>query len=277
MISRTPVGVLLLASLASATPAFATLDLGPARNYSVVATGTKLSLNSGPNAGNFLLGQSVQAAFAGGGGGAIAGTLSYDNTVTGTNTFTQLNTPPTTVLVPTATTLAVQTAANNVSTYAQSLTPTQTFAALSGTMVINSNGGLNVISVTGNSNNPTLTINGNVNDFFVFNLSGNLSTNRTMTLTGGLDPTRVLWNFLGTSGNVFQTSGGNSVVGTFLATRGGNFQFSNLVLSGALINTAGEVAIVSGSRVVTNLSLVPEPGALGVLAPALLALARRRR
>jgi hypothetical protein len=40
-------------------------------------------------------------------------------------------------------------------------------------------------------------------------------------------------------------------IGTYLATDGGQFQFSNLNLDGQLINTAGNVQFVSGAQIPT--------------------------
>src|ERR1700761_5544609 len=73
-----------------------TLNLGTLTNYALVdlGTGDTISVNSGPISGNVLLGGGVKAAFSGGNNGQITGTLYYDNTVTGTNTFSQLNTAP---------------------------------------------------------------------------------------------------------------------------------------------------------------------------------------
>jgi hypothetical protein len=45
------------------------------------------------------------------------------------------------------------------------------------------------------------------------------------------------------------TSGGDVLFGTFLATHGGDFQFSELDLTGQLINTAGHIQFVSGSTI----------------------------
>lgn len=47
--------------------------------------------------------------------------------------------------------------------------------------------------------------------------------------------------------------------GTYLATRGGDFQFSELNLTGQLINTTSRIQYVSGSRQ-TYTPAVPEPG-----------------
>lgn len=256
--SRTLAVVAVLAVVATAAPQARAgmLDLGTANDYSVVALGNgdTIHLNSGPNAGDFLIGNGITAAFSGGGNGSIAGTLFYDNTTLGTNTFNQLQTPPTTQLVNTSVTALAKSEAEAVSLYAQSLTPTQAMAS-----TLTGNGGLNVINFTNFSGG--LTLNGTANDVFVFNVSGNYNTNQKMVLNG-VDPSHILFNFLGTSGNVFQTAGGDLSYGTYLATRGGNFQFSNLNLNGELINTAGDVAIVSGSKVINHIPFVPEPSSV---------------
>jgi len=116
---------------------------------------------------------------------------------------------------------------------------------------------LNVISV-GSVQNATLTINGSANDFFVFNVSGAIQTNHVMTLTGGVPASHILWNLIGT-GTVLQTSGGDVLVGTFLATNGGQFQFSELQLTGALINTGGNIQLVSGNHTLTQAGFTPPP------------------
>lgn len=267
-------GVVVISSLATVVGAQVP-DLGLAGNYGVVATGDRIRVNSGPNTGDFLLGQGVNAAFSGGGNGAIVGTLFFDNTVAGTNTFNQLAVNPSTISVSTSLTLQAQNDAIAASVAAEALVATQTFGSLSGTVTINGNGGLNVIHIASLSN-ATVTLNGSTNDIFVFNVAGNFSTNRTFSLNGGIAPDALLFNLLGSSGNIFQTSGGNQLFGTFLSTRGGDFNFSNLNLTGALINTAGEIGIVSGSRV-NYVGFVPTPGTAGVLGLASLLACRRRR
>ena len=165
----------------------------------------------------------------------------------------------------------VQTCALPISTLsstAAALTPTQTFTTISGTQTITGNGGLNVIKVTSLSN-PTLTISGGPNDIFVINVSGSFSTNRPMTLVG-VTASQILWNLTGT-GTVLQTSGGNVLYGIFLATNGGDFQFSSLMLTGALINTGGNIQWVSNSRMlgfdpfIVPQEEVPEPGISSLL------------
>jgi len=60
--------------------------------------------------------------------------------------------------------------------------------------------------------------------------------------------------------------------GTFLATDGGAFQFSNLDLTGELSNTGGNIQLVSGSQVPTfvpftpPIPTVPEPSTWAMMA-----------
>jgi hypothetical protein len=267
-----------------AASAATSLDLGAAGGFALVdlASGKTLGLNSGPLAGNVLLGNHVNAAFAGGGGGHITGVLDYDSTVTGTNTFTQLATAPTTATVSTAFTTDAFNAANGVASYIEGLAATQSFGTINSTTTINGNGGLNVIHL-GSLQNALLTLHGGANDMFVFDVSGTFATNQHMALTGGVTADHVIFDFTGASGNVFQTSGGDLLYGTFLATHGGSFQFSNLVLTGALINTGGNVQFVSGSELPTFSSFkapVPEPAAWALMVLGMGALGaelRRRR
>jgi len=280
------VAALSAAVLFAAHPSKAdTLNLGILTNYALVdlGTGDTISVNSGPIAGNVLLGGGVKAAFAGGNNGQITGTLYYDSTVTGTNTFSQLNTAPTTSQVSTSVTSQAFSYAQAASSYAAGLTATQTYTNISSATTFTGNGGLNVIDVS-NIQNAPLTISGNANDTFVINVSGVFNTNRTMTLSGVL-ASQIIFNFTGTSGNVFQTSGGNQLYGTFLAADGGDFQFSELNLTGALINSAGGMQFVSGSKIPTFAAFtggtsnapVPEPSSLALFGAALVAIGGLRR
>jgi hypothetical protein len=162
------------------------------------------------------------------------------------------------VSVPTTQTAASAATAQSVSNYASSLTATQTFGDINNTTTINGNGGLNVINVA-NIHNAALIINGSANDIFVFNVSGQIQTNRVMSLVGGVTASHILWNLTGT-GTVLQTSNGNLMIGTFLATNGGRFQFSQLQLTGELINIGGDVQLVAGNNTLNQAGFVPPLG-----------------
>ena len=271
------------------------LNLGTDTNYALIdlGNGTTLGWNSGPVAGNVLLGNGVTLGASGGGSVTNSGIVYHDSSVVNFNTLNQFgaSTPPSQLVSgPTpasSVTGAALAVANSVAAFAAALTPTQTFTSITSTTTFTGSGGLNVINV-GSIQNAPITISGGANDFFVINVSGSYNTNRPMTLTGGVTADHILWNFTGTSGAVFQTSGGDQTLyGTFLATDGGQFQFSNLGLDGELINTDGDIQLVSGSQIgtqagfVTPLSSTPLPAALPLFATGLGAMGlfgwRRKR
>lgn len=126
---------------------------------------------------------------------------------------------------------------------------------INNTQIIYGNDGLNVINVA-NIQNARLTLSGTASDIFVINVSGGIQTNQAMTLSG-VSASHVLFNLTGKSGKIFQTSGGNVLYGTYLATNGGQFYFSQLNLTGALINTGGDVQAVGGSQIPTSAPFTP--------------------
>src|SRR4029077_5636469 len=233
----------LLIAFPNAAPAAipAGLDLGMDNNYAFIDLGaTTLGWNSGPIAGNVLFGLGLHANLSGGNNGGLTngGVLFHDSSAIISGS---LQNPVTETLVPTTTTQDAATIAQNVSNFASSLAATQSVGTtISGTATHTGNGGLNVIDVA-NITNAKLTLSGNANDFFLFNVSNAVMTNQPMTLSGGVSPSNILFNLTGTwTVAVFQSAGGDVSFGTYLATNGGKFQFSNLNLTGRLINVGGD-------------------------------------
>jgi len=273
--TRTRLTLGIMATLILTPPACASsaLNLGSAANYGLVDLGqnTTLSINSGPLT-SVLVGNSANVHLSGGNNGAIPGGLYTDGTA---NISGSLQNPFTTTTVAPTLTQSAFVSAQSVSSYAAGLAATRTYGNLSNSVTITGNGGLNVIDVASIQNAP-LTITGNSNDVFVFNISGKFQTNQAMTLVG-VSPSQLLFNFTGTSGNVLQTSGGDVLYGTFLAADGGQFQFSELNLTGALINTGGDVQFVSGSKTTFSpFNSVPEPSMLGLVGVGFLSIALYR-
>ncbi len=239
------------------TAGLSSLNLGTDSGYIFIDTGaTHLGWNAYQLDGNVLFGQGLTVQLSGGNDGGLgAGYSVYEDSTV--NVSGSLQNPLTFVTVPTSQTAAAAATAQSVSQSASGLTATQTFSSINNNQTINGNGGLNVIDV-GSIQNANLTINGSANDYFVFNVSGQIQTNQVMTLIGGVTASHILWNLTGT-GTVLQTSGGNVLVGTFLATNGGGFQFSELQLTGELINTGGNIQLVSGNHTLTQAGFTPPP------------------
>ena len=122
--------------------------------------------------------------------------------------------------------------------------------------IIQGNGGLNVINVA-NIKNAPLTLSGTASDIFIINVSGGIQTNQPMTLSGGVSPSHVLFDLTGSSGNILQASKGSVLYGTYLATNGGDFNFSQLNLTGAVINIGGNVQFVGQSQIQASAPFMP--------------------
>ncbi|HEX3114244.1 MAG TPA: PEP-CTERM sorting domain-containing protein [Bradyrhizobium sp.] len=234
-----------------------TSNLSP---YAIVSVGpsASLTINSGPISGKVLVGDGSSVTTSGGNNGSITGGTFADTTAL-LNAFNGLDTHPVGTLVSSSLTSSAFNQAHALQTYLDGLAHTQTVGALNGgATTFTGNGGLNVIDFT-SLQNTLLTLTGGANDVFVLRTSGNVNTNVLMTLNG-VSAGQIIWDLDGTSGNVLQTSGGNQLFGTFLDTLGGNFQFSELDLTGQLINTGGHIQFVSGSTLTYHTPNLTEGG-----------------
>jgi hypothetical protein len=240
-------------------------------NYAFAALGPNtVHWNSGPVAGNTLFGQGETVNLSGGNNGGMTngGKLYKDSSATVSGSLQNPITQTSISLLQTQTDLNQGVA---VATYARSLTANATIT--NNTITGVGGGNLTVVSA-GALHNIPLTITGGASDYFIINVDS-LQTNEAMTLGGGVTASHILWNFTGNgNGNVFQTSGGDTVYGTFLSALGsGSYNFSNLNLTGELINTTGDVQLVSGSSIATEASFqvlapTPEPASFVLFASA---------
>jgi hypothetical protein len=266
-------------------------------DYSVVSigTGSSFNINSGPVVGLILIGNGTVATGSGNNQCSTPGTCNNTNgtpliyNVSGAASGNQLtmggsnNPRPTIVSVNPSLAVQAEADARALSTAASALAPTQVFSNN-----IVGNGGINVININGNfssnsANSPLIT--GGPNDLFVFNISGNASFgNASIPTLVGVNPDQILWNLTASSGNCLSTSGGSAMqFGTFLAVNGCNFQFSNLGLTGQLINGGGNIQLVSGSSInafapfIETPEIIPEPGSLALFGSGLFGIAAAMR
>jgi len=291
---------ILLTICFSASFSFAdTITEGPVLiNYSLVSVGpgSSFNINSGPLVGLILIGNGTVATGSGNNQCSTPGTcnnttgtpLLYD--VSGTASGNQLtmggsnNPRPVITMVDPSLAITAVTDARALSSAASGLTPTQAFSNN-----IVGDGGINVINVASISSNSANSprISGGPNDLFIFNVSNSVSFgNASIPTLVGVDPDQILWNLTASSGQCFSTSGGSAMqFGTFLAVNGCNFQFSNLGLTGQLINVGGNIQFVSGSSInafapfIGTQEVIPEPSTFLLLGTGLVGVvgAARRK
>jgi hypothetical protein len=150
------------------------------------------------------------------------------------------------------------------STFFDGLAATQTFTSISTATTIAGNGGNNIIDLSGGitlGGTNNLTLSGNANDRFIFNISGGLGLtgSASVVLTGGVVAQNVVFNFIGT-GSALTADVGNLIQGVVLATQR-DLAFHSV--SGAVIGGGATLALSSGA-VVTGFPAVPEttPGSV---------------
>lgn len=156
------------------------------------------------------------------------------------------------------------------SAYFHSLTPQQTYGDIGGSFTFTGTSGRNVISLGSVNEQETLTISGPANSQFVFNISGGFILNGgTITLTGGVTPDNVLFNFNGTGNgvNLFKPVG--YAQGIFLAPQR-DIILDKATLVGAVIGGGnGRFVIHSGA---TLINPIPEVSSLMPLCGLLVAV-----
>jgi len=178
------------------------------------------------------------------------------------------------------------TDARNASVLYASLVPTLTLGGIADNAIFVGNGGLNVIRITNAITlKTTLTLQGTASDSFVFQMtSADAPSAKTLTLsglamslTGGLTAGNVLWDLNGLGGQVVISSG-SVVQGLFLSPDRG-VTVDNASITGAVLGGGGyqdshsNLISVHSSSTIT---MVPEPGALSLLAIGLATVCVRR-
>lgn len=272
---------LCMAMLLAGPAANATLDLGPAAFYAVFQMGTATGTGSWTSSNVTMDGD---VGFRDTNPGGNANTIATGN-VQGPNasapnwtiggSYTQ--TPAATLLdiANTARTFSTQAAAftslpniGSIGNSTGSYTFTPANFAETGTYIVNATS----LSLTGGNN---FTLNGSMipaGSRVILNVTGNgfsLSGGSQVNLSGGLTPSQVLINYLGTqAAGASGGSAGTAIFGTFLGPNANaNFNAAATIVYGSLITAS--VNLSSGITILGE-PFVPEPSTF--IAGALLLL-----
>lgn len=181
---------------------------------------------------------------------------------------------------------AAQSLVSSASSTLEGLTADQTYTTWNTTQTIAGNGGVNVLSITGDIglNNATVTLTGGPNDIFVINLEGKFEVKGAGKIIAGsgMDASRILINVIGTLGG----PGGNvvkgencEVHGTFLVTAR-QVDIKGSSIFGAIYGGTSEIKLDKAGSTLADINyvaFVPEPATLALLVVGILPILGRRR
>jgi PEP-CTERM motif len=157
----------------------------------------------------------------------------------------------------------------------------QVVNASSGTLDGSGNRVFTIASNGFSNNNTGFTVNGAASDYVVFNIdngTSNESLGGPIALSGGITPDHVLFNYVGTSGNLGASAGGATINGTALAPNM-KINLDNMTPNGHLFGglSGQDFQVVSGFHLNAT---VPEPASAvlaGIGAAGAIAIGKRRR
>jgi choice-of-anchor A domain-containing protein len=154
--------------------------------------------------------------------------------------------------------------APNANVVSTTVTGGQTFKGNGGVNVFDLNAGINM------TNGTAITVSGTINDIFIFNVTTQFVSNNggSVTLTGGVTASDIIWNYVGT-GDVAFTGGSianNDWEGTILAPVA-NIDLHDRRFDGAFIS-GGNIAITSNPAIYYTPFTPPPPPTPSVPEPS---------